>query len=225
MPELVAHRGDAARFTENTLDALRGALDAGARWLECDIQLSRDRVPVLLHDADLARTFDDPRNVFDLDATALVALGLPRLADAVALLADFPDATLFVEIKQESIDRFGLDVVVGEVRAACEPAAARCVTISFNREAVARAGLRTGWVLSEWTESARAEAEALAPEFLFTNVKRVPPGEAPWPGPWRWVAYDAKTADDALAIAARGFELVETMAFAALRVDPRIAAW
>ena len=74
MAALVAHRGDAARFPENTVPALRGALDAGARWLECDVQLSRDRVPMLLHDGDLARTFDDPRSVFDLDAdvTAIV---------------------------------------------------------------------------------------------------------------------------------------------------------
>ena len=228
MAALVAHRGDAARFPENTVPALRGALDAGARWLECDVQLSRDRVPMLLHDGDLARTFDDPRSVFDLDADALALLGVPTLKDAIALLGGFPDATLFVEIKQESIDRFGHDAIVGEVRSACEPAAARCVVISFNAQAVgraARAGLRTGWVLSEWDDTARSTAEALAPEFVFTNVKRVPAGAALWPGTWRWVAYDAKTADDALAIAARGFELIETMDIKRLLADPRIALW
>ena len=80
-------------------------------------------------------------------------------------------------------------------------------------------------MLSEWNDAARAAAETLKPEFLFTNVKRVPAGAGLWPGAWRWAAYDAKSADDALAMAARGFDLVETMAVEALLADPRIAAW
>lgn len=243
MPELVAHRGDAARFPENTLPALAGALRAGVRWLECDIQLAADRVPVLMHDADLLRTGGDPRSVFELEAAALADASVheparfadtylptpvPGLDAAVELIARYPAATLFVEIKQESIDRFGLEVVCGQVREACEPAADRCVLISFNDRAVARvarAGLRTGWVIASWNSEVRHVAGRLAPEFLFVNVKRVPRGEPLWPGPWRWVAYDAKSADDALAIAARGFELVETRNPAGLLADPRIAAW
>ena len=53
---LVAHRGHAAAFPENTLPALRSALELGAAWLEFDIQLSADRIPVLCHDASLQRT-------------------------------------------------------------------------------------------------------------------------------------------------------------------------
>ena len=240
MAELVAHRGYAARYPENTLVALDAALAAGVRWLECDVQLSADRVPVLLHDADLARTAGDPRDVFDLDAAELAKVSVheplrlgrdfeptpvPRLADAVALLSNYADATLFVEVKEESIKRFGIDSVLDVVRAQLTHA---CVLISFHDGAIKRAselGLRTGWVVPEWSDRARAIAKDLEPEFLFSNIKRVPEGAALWPGPWRWAAYDAKSADDALAMAARGFDLVETKAVGELLLDPRIAAW
>jgi glycerophosphoryl diester phosphodiesterase len=55
-PLVVAHRGASARFPENTLESFRGALDAGAHAVELDVRLTRDNVPVVLHDADLSRT-------------------------------------------------------------------------------------------------------------------------------------------------------------------------
>ncbi len=240
MAELVAHRGYAARYPENSLVALDAALKAGVRWLECDVQLSADHVPVLLHDADLARTAGDPRNVFDLTASELETVSVheplrlgrgfeptlvPRLADAVALIEKCEGATLFVEVKHESIERFGLEPVMNAVRALLTT---NCVLISFHDGAVARAtalDLRAGWVLPEWSDRARELATTLAPEFLFTNIKRVPDGADLWPGPWRWAAYDAKTADEAIAMATRGFELVETKAVGELVLDPRVAEW
>ena len=52
--ELVAHRGYAARYPENTRESLAAAVRAGARFLEFDVQLSADGVPVLLHDVTLS---------------------------------------------------------------------------------------------------------------------------------------------------------------------------
>ncbi|MEX0899705.1 MAG: glycerophosphodiester phosphodiesterase family protein [Gammaproteobacteria bacterium] len=240
MAELVAHRGSAAQYPENTLVALAAALAAGVRWLECDVQLSADHVPVLLHDADLKRTGGDPRDVFDLDVSSLATISVheplrlgrayeptrvPRLAEAVELVGEHAGATLFVEVKHESIERFGLEAVMNAVRAALTQ---DCVVISFHDGAIARArefGLRTGWVAPEWSERAREIATSLAPDFLFTNIKRVPDGAALWPGPWRWAAYDARDAEEALSMAARGFEFVETKAVGELLLDPRIAAW
>lgn len=57
-PEIVAHRGFSARAPENTLAALRAALDAGASSLEWDVRMARDGVAVLFHDDDLDRTTD-----------------------------------------------------------------------------------------------------------------------------------------------------------------------
>ena len=53
LPELIAHRGNAAEFPENTLPAIRSALDLGVRYVEFDVQMSADRQPMLLNAAYL----------------------------------------------------------------------------------------------------------------------------------------------------------------------------
>jgi len=70
-PVIVAHRGDSCHAPENTIEAARLALRAGAHAWELDVQLTRDCVPVVLHDATLTRTTDvairfasDPRGAF-----------------------------------------------------------------------------------------------------------------------------------------------------------------
>lgn len=53
-----AHRGGAKLWPENTLVAFAGALEAGYRWIETDVQLTRDREVVIFHDDRLDRTTD-----------------------------------------------------------------------------------------------------------------------------------------------------------------------
>ena len=62
---LVAHRGNAREYPENTLPALQSALDLGARFLEIDVHMSADGVPVVIHDADLVRTTGVEGFVYD----------------------------------------------------------------------------------------------------------------------------------------------------------------
>ena len=65
---VIAHRGDSSRAPENTLAAGWAACRAGADAWELDVQLTRDGVPVVIHDDSLRRTTnvaerfaDDPR--------------------------------------------------------------------------------------------------------------------------------------------------------------------
>ncbi len=53
---IVAHRGGAALWPENSLEAIQGALALGVDGIEVDIQLTKDGVPVILHDETLDRT-------------------------------------------------------------------------------------------------------------------------------------------------------------------------
>jgi glycerophosphoryl diester phosphodiesterase len=53
-----AHRGGAKLAPENTLPAFDRGIALGADGLECDVHLSRDGVPVVIHDATLDRTTD-----------------------------------------------------------------------------------------------------------------------------------------------------------------------
>ncbi|MFE6823939.1 glycerophosphodiester phosphodiesterase [Streptomyces sp. NPDC057690] len=95
----VAHRGDPYRFRENTVDSLRSALDRGADAVEFDVRLTRDGVPVLLHDETLKRLWQQDRPLLSLSAAevrGLTAGGVPTLAEAIAategcrLMLDLP---------------------------------------------------------------------------------------------------------------------------------------
>ena len=55
-PFWIAHRGAGRRAPENTLAAFREGAAQGFRMFECDVKLSADDVPFLLHDSDLERT-------------------------------------------------------------------------------------------------------------------------------------------------------------------------
>lgn len=83
----VAHRGDPYRFRENTLDSLRSALRLGADAVEVDVRLTRDGVPVLLHDDTLNRLWEHDRPLRALTAAEVreVTGGrVPTLAEALA---------------------------------------------------------------------------------------------------------------------------------------------
>src|SRR4029450_2215449 len=66
LPTIIAHRGNAAEFPENTLEALQSAVDLGVRHLELGVQLSADRGPFLLHDAEFRRMSGRADSAFDL---------------------------------------------------------------------------------------------------------------------------------------------------------------
>jgi glycerophosphoryl diester phosphodiesterase len=233
--QLVAHRGHALEYPENTLPAFVSALQLGAPFLELDVQLSRDQVPMVLHDASLLRTCGVGAMVWDHDAHELLRtpagetgrLGqghadtcLPALADVLALLRDWPDVRLFVELKSESIDHFGLGTVLDAVLADLRRHSGPWIPISFDIEAVraarARSGLPIGWVLARYDAASAELAAALAPEYLFCNWRKLPAESPPWPGPWQWCSYEVREAALARSLHARGVPLIETMAVRAL---------
>ena len=131
-----------------------------------------------------------------------------------------------MEIKVESLRRFGTDLVVDKVMAALQPALSRCVVISFDPDALRRARERgapaLGWVLQEWNAEIKQAAEAMAPEYLFCNYMLVPDAEELWSGPWRWALYEIIDPDIALALAAHGARFVETMAIGEMLHDRRL---
>lgn len=232
---LVAHRGHALEYPENTLPAFVSALQLGIRHLELDVQLARDRVPIVLHDASLLRTCGIEGWVWDRDASELLRtpagetarLGdrhadvcLPSLADVLALLRGWPEARLFVELKSESIDHFGLDAVLDAVLGELRRQPGAWIPISFDIEAVRaareRSGLPIGWVLTRYDTASAELANALAPDYLFCNWRKFPADAPLWAGPWQWCSYEVRDAPLARTLYARGVGLIETMAARAL---------
>jgi glycerophosphoryl diester phosphodiesterase len=72
--EVIGHRGDSARVPENTLASIQAAFDAGATMVEVDVMLTRDGVPVLMHDFTLERTTDGRGRVDQLTLSELKRL-------------------------------------------------------------------------------------------------------------------------------------------------------
>ena len=56
IPKKIGHRGAAGHAPENTLASIRKAANLGARWVEFDVMLSHDGIPILMHDNTLNRT-------------------------------------------------------------------------------------------------------------------------------------------------------------------------
>lgn len=73
-PRLIAHRGGGRLAPENTLAAMRAGAARGYAMVEFDAKLSRDGVPVLLHDDTLERTTDGMGAAAAQDFAALARL-------------------------------------------------------------------------------------------------------------------------------------------------------
>ena len=79
---VIAHRGASKEFPENTLIAFDEALGRGADGIECDLQLSRDGVPVIYHDRTLTRAGGGRKRVSRLDLAQLERLDPGARVDA-----------------------------------------------------------------------------------------------------------------------------------------------
>jgi glycerophosphoryl diester phosphodiesterase len=131
-PLTLAHRGDHRRHLENSLQALLAALERpGCDGIEFDVRASRDGVPVVYHDATLARLHGRPQAVADLSAAELARLGV---FDLETVLAAVPRrAFLDIELKVE----LGRPLI--EVLAAGRgPALSHAVISSFDERALVR---------------------------------------------------------------------------------------
>ncbi|EYT54881.1 hypothetical protein H490_0108405 [Leucobacter sp. UCD-THU] len=108
---IISHRGAAALAPENTLSAMRVAIDQGVDFIETDVQLTADGVPILMHDFTLDRTTSGGGRVADhtleqikrLDAGGWFAPAytwepVPTLVEFVDLLGGAPTRAL-VELK------------------------------------------------------------------------------------------------------------------------------
>ncbi|WP_193222337.1 glycerophosphodiester phosphodiesterase family protein [Alkalilimnicola sp. S0819] len=244
-PRLIAHRGDIGRYPENTLEGLRAAAEAGAQGVELDVQFSRDGEPVVIHDPDLRRIGGGREQVQALSLEQLRQrpageperfgdrfreVRLAGLAETAAALAAWPELTVFVEVKTDTLPRYRLPACVQQVLAACAPLGKQLVLISYADEVLQearslRAGLRTGRALHNLDAAERERCELLRPDFVFCDIELLPAGTgAPcWGGDWEWVVYEINEPEEARRLHRQGFDWVETgdlRALAAARDTP-----
>jgi glycerophosphoryl diester phosphodiesterase len=239
---LIGHRGEPFNWPENSLPGFRAALQAGACWLETDVQITADGIAVLNHDPSVLKLTGNDLQVTENDYETLRALpaGYPgrfagqyqdlrivRLDEFIELLQQWPKAGAFIEIKPASITAHGIPVVVDTVLDIIKPVLPQCTLISFSYELLAHVrGFRplpVGWVLPEWNEHSKARTIDLEPDYLFCNRKRLPPGNTPlWQGPWQWVVYTVNTASEIPPLLERGARFIETDVISQMLDDPAL---
>ena len=121
-PRLFGHRGNPSRVVENTLPSFESALACGVRYLEMDLWMTRDGVPVIHHDQYLSRIFGSDAKISDLSLEALKqltpkesmlpaseSLSIFNLHDFSVptfdeVLTNFPQAMFNLDFKLDSFD-------------------------------------------------------------------------------------------------------------------------
>ncbi len=56
LPKVIGHRGAKSYAPENTVESIRTAAGLGVEWVELDVKLTADNVPIIFHDEELDRT-------------------------------------------------------------------------------------------------------------------------------------------------------------------------
>jgi len=207
---------------------VQSALDLGVRFIEVDVHIAANGVPVTVRHNDIPYA-GSTVNVADLTAAELGqvdaserarfgaryrGIGIPRLVDILSLVTKRPEATVFVTLARASLVRFGADQVVAQVAEALRPFRSRCIVVSADLPAVLRArsmaSCQIGWEIPAYDGHTRLKFEALQPEYIFCDRVLLPPAGALWRGPWRWVIRGATSLEAALDLAARGADFVAT---------------
>ncbi|WP_088808763.1 MULTISPECIES: glycerophosphodiester phosphodiesterase family protein [unclassified Listeria] len=123
MLEIYAHRGSSGTFPENTIPAFQNALLSGCDGVEFDVQLTKDAVPVVIHDEKVDRTTNGTGYVKDMTYKELQALWIktggadastlrvPRL-DEVLNVFENSHMRLNIELKTDKFSYTGIEEIV-----------------------------------------------------------------------------------------------------------------
>lgn len=117
----IAHRGYSGKFDENTMLAFRKALEYKADGIETDVQLSKDNIPVIIHDETLNRTTDGRGYVKEYKLSELKKFRtkngeeIPTLRELLEFVADSNLKMLNLELKNSIIPYEGLEEKVLEM--------------------------------------------------------------------------------------------------------------
>ena len=168
LPQVIGHRGAMAYAPENTLASFREAKRRGARWVEIDVKLTADGVPILMHDASLKRTMGIDRLVTETPRAEL-PVDVPTFEQAIACFREL-GLGCNVEIKPcEGREAETARVTVETLRRAWPAALPAPLLSSFKDESLKAAmdaapefarALLLGELVEDWQSRARAVGAA-----------------------------------------------------------------
>jgi glycerophosphoryl diester phosphodiesterase len=226
---LVAHRGDMTTYPENSQHAFCAAIQLGFKYIELDIQFSKDHVPIVIHDDNLIRTTGINKKVCESSSEYLMKtplltprkddiserlLNISTLERTVEILNEYPSITLFVEIKRQCLENLSIEMIVEIILKVLTKAKFNIVIISFVKEVVDFAKIAgnypVGWVLRDYDQEHLEIAREIQPEYIFCNVKKINRPAELWQGSWKWVLYDIKNPSFAYELLEQGVGMIET---------------
>ena len=111
LPKLIGHRGLKDLCPENTLESIARAIELGINFVEIDVKISKDKIPILLHDDTLDRTTNGSGLAIDYDYKSIKKLDagkffykkntnifVPKLEDILSLCTN-NNGNLNIELK------------------------------------------------------------------------------------------------------------------------------
>ena len=177
LPRVIGHRGASAYAPENTLASFREARRRGATWVEIDVKLTADGVPIVMHDSSLKRTMGIDRLVAETPRAELPG-AVPTFEEAIACFAEL-GLGCNVEIKPCEGREAETARSTVQTLGRCWPASLPPPLLSSFKDAslvAARAAapdFARAILLDAIGEDWRARAEAVGAEGVNTNGKRL----------------------------------------------------
>ena len=178
--EITAHRGGALNAPENTLAAIRRAIDDGTDWVEIDVQETKDGVVVVAHDSDLKKVAGVATKIWDGTADELRSIDIGSFfgpefkEERLPTLAEVLDVChgkvgVNIELKyyghDQDLERRVIDLVeahdmVGQI-----------VIMSLKPEAIRKVKkLRPDWTVGTLTAVAAGDLSGTDVDFLAVKT-------------------------------------------------------
>lgn len=110
---VAAHRGWCSKYPENTMEAIRAAVEIGVDQIETDVRVTKDGELVLMHDATVDRTTNATGKVIDFTLAELKELDagshkgeeyagykIPTFVEFMDYMKTLPEITIDIELKE-----------------------------------------------------------------------------------------------------------------------------
>lgn len=177
LPRVIGHRGAMAYAPENTLESFREAHRRGATWVEIDVKLTADGVPIVMHDSSLKRTTGVDRLASEMRASELPP-AVPTFEQAIACFGEL-GLGCNVEIKPcEGREAETARVTVETLRRLWPASLPAPLLSSFKDPSLATAReaapeFARALLIDELKDDWRGRAEAVSAAGINTNGKRL----------------------------------------------------
>jgi len=177
---IVAHRGAAGKAPENTLAAVRQAIEDQADWIEIDVQETADGEVVVVHDSDFMKLAGEPLKVWDgtLEEIRAIDVGswfgpefagerVPTLREVLEVVRG--RSRLVIELKYYGHDQRLEQRVVEIVEAAGMAEDVAIMSLKYDGIRKLRA-LRPDWTVGLLSAQAIGDLTRLETDFLAVNM-------------------------------------------------------